>query len=309
MVKGIYDLMILGTGAAGMAAAIYAGRYGLKTIIIGKESGGATAYSGPIENYPGHIGTGVDLMNTFEKQAKEFGAIFVLGNVDKLSNAKSGFIAMVGDKKYEGKALITALGSVHRKLGILGEAELAGKGVSYCATCDGNFFKGKTVAVIGGSDSAAKAAIYLSDICKQVYISYRKEKMRAEPINLQKIVAKKNVKIIYNTKPVAITGDTKVNGLKLESTIGKKLTKDTLAVDGVFVEIGSTPIIEIFKGFNIKMTKGGYIVVDKVGRTSIKGMFAAGDAADNPFKQTITATADGVLAAKAAYDYVKLGKF
>ncbi|MBU2576267.1 MAG: FAD-dependent oxidoreductase [Nanoarchaeota archaeon] len=307
MVKGIYDLMILGTGAAGMAAAIYAGRYGLKTVIIGKMLGGATNYRGPIENYPGHIGTGQALMETFEKQAKEFGAVFVAGNVDKLAKAKSGFIASVGDKKYEGKALITALGSEHRKLGIQGEAEFAGKGVSYCATCDGNFFKGKIVSVIGGSDAAAKAAIYLSDICKKVYISYRKEKMRAEPINLQKVVERKNIEIIYNTKPVEIIGDTKVTGLKLESSVGKKLANDTLAVDGVFVEIGSTPIIEIFKGFDLKM-EGGYIIVDKVGRTSVKGLYAAGDAANNPFKQTITATADGVLAAKAAYDFLKLDK-
>jgi thioredoxin reductase (NADPH) len=326
MVKGIYDLMILGTGSAGMAAAIYAGRYGLKTVIIGKEIGGATSYSGPIENYPGHIGTGQELMATFEKQAKDFGAVFVMGNVDKLKKAKSGFVAMVGDKKYEGKTLITGLGSVHRKLGIPGEEEFAGKGVSYCATCDGNFFKGKIVSVIGGSDSAAKAAIYLSDICEKVYISYRKEKMRAEPINLQKVMERKNIEIIYNSKPVEIIGDGaargipskegtnvpsssgKVTGLKLESTVGEKLAKDTLDVSAVFVEIGSTPMIEIFQDLNLKTDKGGYIIVDKNGKTNVPGVFAAGDGANNAFKQTITATADGVLCAKAAYDFVKLGK-
>ncbi len=306
--KGIYDLMILGTGPAGMAAAIYAGRYGLKTVIIGKLIGGATSYSGPIENYPGHIGTGQALMETFEKQAKDFGAVFVMGNVDKLNKAKSGFVAMVGDKKYEGKALIIGLGSEHRKLGIPGEEEFAGKGVSYCATCDGNFFKGKTVAVIGGADAAAKSAIYLSDICKKVYISYRKEKMRAEPINLQKVLGRKNIEIIYNSKPVEIVGDTKVSGLKLESSIGKKLANDNLAVDAVFIEIGSTPMTEIFQGLNLKADEGGYIIVDGVGRTSVKGVYAAGDGAANPFKQTITATADGVLAAKTAYDFLKLGK-
>jgi thioredoxin reductase (NADPH) len=308
MVKGIYDLMILGTGPAGMAAAIYAGRYGLKTVIIGKEIGGATGYAGPIENYPGHIGSGIDLMKTFEKQAKEFGAVFVTGNVDKLAKAKNGFIAMAGDKKYEGRVLITGLGSEHRKLGIPGEEKFAGKGVSYCATCDGNFFKGKTVAVIGGSDSAAKAAIYLSDICKKVYISYRKEKMRAEPINLTKILARKNIEILYNMKPVEIIGDTKVNGLKLESSVGKKLAKDVLVVEGVFIEIGSTPMVEIFKGLNLKTDESNYIIVDRVGRTSVNGLYAVGDGANNPFKQTITAAADGVLAAKAAYDYLKLGK-
>ena len=258
MVKGIYDLMILGTGPAGMAAAIYAGRYGLKTVIIGKLIGGATGYAGPIENYPGHIGTGVELMETFKKQAEEFGAVFVIGNVDKLKKGKSGFIAMVGNKKYEGKALITALGSERRKLGIPGEEEFAGKGVSYCATCDGNFFKSKTVAIIGGADAAAKAAIYLSDICKKVYISYRKEKLRAEPINIQKVLERKN--------------------------------------------------IEIFQDLNLKTDQGGYILVDKNGKTNVPGVFAAGDGANNSFKQTITAAADGVLCAKSAYDFLKLGK-
>ena len=326
VMEEVYDLMILGTGPAGMAAAIYAGRYGLKTVIIGKMIGGATSYAGPIENYPGYVGTGVELMETFEKQAKEFGAVFVMGNIDKLARAKSGFIAMVGDKKYEGRALITGLGSEHRKLGIPGEEKLAGKGVSYCATCDGNFFKGKTVAVIGGSDSAAKAAIYLSDICKKVYISYRKEKMRAEPINLQKVLERKNIEIIYNSKPVEILGDFaargipskegtdvpsssgKVSGLKLESSIGKKLAKDSLDVEAVFIEIGSTPSVEIFQDFNLKTDEGKYIIVDDVGRTSVKGLYAVGDGASNPFKQTITATADGVLAAKAVYDYLRLEK-
>ena len=308
MVKGIYDLMILGTGPAGMAAAIYAGRYGLKTVIIGKLIGGATGYAGPIENYPGHIGTGVELMETFKKQAEEFGAVFVIGNVDKLKKGKSGFIAMVGDKKYEGKTLITGLGSEHRKLGIPGEEKLTGKGVSYCATCDGNFFKSKTVAVIGGSDSAAKAAIYLSDICKKVYISYRKEKLRAEPINIQKVLERKNIEILFNTKPIEIVGESKVTGLKLESSIGKKLAKDMLTVDAVFIEIGSTPTIEIFQDLNLKTDQGGYILVDKNGKTNVPGVFAAGDGANNSFKQTITAAADGVLCAKSAYDFLKLGK-
>jgi len=308
MVKGIYDLMILGTGPAGMAAAIYAGRYGLKTVIIGKEIGGATNYGGPIENYPGHIGTGMELMEKFRRQAEEFGAVFVIGNVEKLKKAKSGYVAMVGDKKYEGKALIVGLGSERRKLGVPGEEEFAGKGVSYCATCDGNFFKGKTVAVIGGADAAAKSAIYLSDICKKVYISYRKAKLRAEPINTQNVLGRKNIEIIYNTKPVEIIGDTKVTGLKLESSVGEKLAKDTLTVDAVFIEIGSTPMIEIFKDLNLKTDQAGYIIVDKNGKTNIPGVFAAGDGANNAFKQTITATADGVLCAKAAYDFLKLGK-
>ena len=308
MVKGIYDLMILGTGAAAMAAAIYAGRYGLKTIIIGKEVGGATNYGGPIENYPGHIGSGIELMEKFKKQAEEFGAVFVAGHIELLKKAKSGYVAMVGDKRYEGKALVVGLGSERRKLGVPGEKEFEGKGVSYCATCDGNFFKGKTVAVIGGADAAAKSAIYLSDICKNVYISYRKDKLRAEPINVQNVLGRKNIKILYNTQPEEIQGDTKVTGLKLKSSIGKKLTNDIVKLDAVFIEIGSTPTVEIFQDLNLKTDQAGYILVDKNGKTNVPGVFAAGDGANNAFKQTITAAADGVLCAKAAYDYVKLGK-
>jgi thioredoxin reductase (NADPH) len=288
-----------------MAAAIYAGRYDMKTLVIGKEVGGMTNLAGEIENYPGFIGTGIDLMKKFEEQAKMFGATFEMGDIDKLTKDKEGFRVKVGDKEFAGKAVISGLGSEHRKLGIPGEKELLGKGVSYCATCDGNFFRGKTVAVVGGSDSAAKAAIYLASLCEKVYISYRKEKMRAEPVNLDKVLATKNIEIIYNTRPVEIIGDAKVTGLKLEST--SEGEGRILEVDGVFVEIGSTPIIKIVEDLGVELDKG-YVKVDKEGRTSVEGLFAAGDGTNNPFKQAITAAADGSLAAKAAYNYVKLGQ-
>ena len=292
MTEEIYDLLILGIGPAGMAAAIYAGRYGMKTLIIGKELGGATSLAGEIENYPGFTGTGLDLMKKFQEQVKKFGAVFEINDVDKVEKTKDGFSVSVGDKKFLARSIVSGLGSKHRKLGIPGEKKFLGKGVSYCAVCDGNFFKGKTVAVIGGSDSAAKAAIYLSEICEKVYISYRKEKMRSEPINLEKVEATKNIQIIYNTKPVEIIGDTKVTALKLESTTNNKLKKDQIDVDAVFIEIGSTPITAIFSRLKIEL-ENNYIKVDKEGRTSVKGLYAAGDGTNNPFKQTKTATADG----------------
>jgi len=301
--KEIYDLLILGTGPAGMAAAIYAGRYGLRTLIIGKEVGGTTNLAGEIENYPGFTGTGIDLMKKFEEQAKAFGAVFMVGDIDKLEKIENGFRVSVGGKKFEGHAIVGGLGSEYRKLGIPGEKEFLGKGVSYCAVCDGNFFKGKTVAVIGGSDSAAKTAIYLASICEKVYISYRKEKMRCEPINLKKILATKNIEIIYNTQPVEIVGNVRVTGLKLESSIGRKLDKNLIGIDGVFIEIGSTPVTRIFEGVGVEL-ENGHIKVDKEGRTSVEGLYATGDGTNNPFKQTITATADGALAAKAVYDYL-----
>jgi thioredoxin reductase (NADPH) len=307
MEKEIYDLLILGTGPAGMAAAIYAGRYGMKTLIIGKEVGGMGNLAGEIENYPGFTGSGIDLMKKFEEQAKSFGAVFEIGDIDKIEKIENGFKVTTGDQQLLGRSVISALGSEHRKLGIPGEKEFLGKGVSYCATCDGNFFREKTVAVIGGSDSAAKAALYLSAICKKVYISYRKERLRPEPIILERIESTKNIEIIYNTKPVEIIGDTKVTGLKLESSNEEKLDKDLIKVDGVFVEIGSTPATKILEELGAEL-ENGYVKVDKEGRTSIKGLYAAGDGTNNPFKQVITAAADGSLAAKAAYNFIKFGK-
>ena len=298
----VYDLIILGTGPAGMAAAIYAGRYDMKTLIIGNEIGGTTNLAGELENYPGFVGSGIDLMKKFEEQAKKFGAVFEMGSVDKLEKVEEGFCVGVGDKKFVGRSVIGALGSERRKLGISGEVEFSGKGVSYCATCDGNFFRGKTVAVIGGSDSAAKAAIYLASICEKVYISYRGDEMRCAPISLDKIEATENVEIIYNSKPVEILGDGKVSRLKLELLEGDK----SIDVDGVFIEVGSVPSTKIFKGIGVEL-ESGYIKVDKEGRTYVKGLFAGGDGTNNPFKQVITATADGALAAKSAYDFVKLG--
>lgn len=299
MAVEVYDLIILGAGPAGMAAAIYSGRYGMKTLIIGKEVGGAVNFSWEIENYPGFGGSGADLMGKFEEQAKSFGAVFEIGNIDKLEKVEDGFKVLVGDEEFVGRSVIGCLGLERRKLGIPGEDKFFGKGVSYCTTCDGNFFRGKTVVVIGGSDSAAKAAIYLSDICEKVYISYRKEKMRCEPITLEKIEGIKNIEIIYNSKPVEIIGEGKVSGLRLE--------EDMLEIDGVFIEVGSLPVTNVLDGIGVELDKG-YIKVDKEGRTSVAGLFAAGDGTNNPFKQVITATADGVLAAKSAYGFVKLEK-
>lgn len=303
MVKEIYDLIILGTGPAGMAAAIYAGRYGMKTLVIGNTVGGTANLAGEVENYPGFTGTGVDLMKKFEEQAKSFGAIFEIGNIDKIEKIDNEFKVSVGDREFFGRSVISGLGSKHRKLEIPGEKKFLGKGVSYCATCDGNFFRGKTVAVVGGSDSAAKAAIYLSDICEKVYVSYRKEKMRCDAINLKKIEATDNIEIIYNSKPIEIVGDVKVSGLKLELQDGERV----LEVDGIFVEIGATPVTDIFADLGVEL-EDGYIKVDREGRTSVAGLFAAGDVANNPFKQIITAAGDGSVAAKSAYNYVKVGE-
>ena len=254
-----------------------------------------------------------------------------------VSGEGMGFVVNANGKEIVGRSLIVALGSEHRKLGIPGEDEFLGKGVSYCATCDGNFFRGKIVAVVGGSDSVAKAAIYLASICEKVYVSYRKGKMRAEPIYLKKIEGLGNVEIVYNTKPVEIVGTYRVTGLRLvdsggsqseivgdssSSKVGDSMAKPlggsaspetdegegrVLDVDGVFVEIGSTPVTRIVEGLGVEL-ENGYVKVDKEGRTSVEGLFAAGDGANGFLKQVVTAAGDGAIAGKAAYNYVKLGR-
>lgn len=320
-----YDLIVLGTGPAGMAAAIYSGRYDLKTLVVGKEVGGMVNLAGEIENYPGFIGSGIDLMLKFKEQAEKFGAEFVVGEVNDIYKSEGDFKVRVGDEVFCSRVVISALGSRHRKLGIPGEEKFLGKGVSYCATCDGNFFRGKKVVVVGGSDAAAKAIIVLDSVCEKVYVSYRREKMRCEPIYLKKIEKMDNVEIIYNTIVTEIIGKDVVEGVRiLTNSEGSQssivdgssdvpmegsaspetgATEKILDVDGVFVEIGSEPVTDIFEGLGVELDKG-YIKVDREGRTSVEGLFAAGDLTNNPFKQAITAASDGAIAAKSVFEYL-----
>lgn len=313
MVKEEYDVMILGGGIAGMTAAIYAVRYNLKTVVIGQAFGGAGNLAGHIENWPGFIGSGADLMNKVLEQAKEAGAKFVEGEISSIEKKGKEFSVEVGERKIQAKTAILALGMQHRKLGVKGEKELTGRGVSYCATCDGMFFKNKTVMVIGGSDSAAKAALYLSEIAKKVYVSYRKSEMRCEPISLKKIHGKENIEINYFTNPVEILGDKKVTGiiLKQEESAGcsdpGKCKNLKIDVDGIFIEIGAAPVIEVVNSLGVKLNEGGFIMIDRNCKTNIEGVYAAGDNTDTSFKQLIVASAEGAIAAKSAHEFLKFG--
>ena len=304
-----YDVLILGAGPAGLTAAIYSGRYHLKTAVVAKSIGGTANLAGEIENWPGYEGSGMELMKKFKEQADKFGAKFLEAEIEKVEKDKDGFVIHVNGKEIHGKSLIIGLGTEHRKLEISGEKEFLGKGVSYCATCDGNFFKGKDVAVVGGADSAAKAALYLSDICKKVYVIYRREELRCEPISLKKIEAKRNVEVIYHANPEKIIGDSKVSGLGIVTTECPEGEKDcpkkrTLDVDGVFIEIGATPVVDVVEPLGLK-ADCGYIEADGDGKTNVKGCFAAGDVSNNNLKQVVTAAGEGAVAAKSAWDYLK----
>ena len=348
MVKEVYDVLILGAGPAGLTAAIYAGRYNMKTLVVARSFGGTANLAGEIENWPGFDGSGVELMKNIKNQAERFGAEFLEGDVEKVERLASRkgspsvekfssagkvqhsagglaeFKLTVGGKVVYGRSLIVALGTEHRQLNIPGEKEFLGKGVSYCATCDGNFFKGKVVAVIGGADSAAKAALYLSEICKKVYVVYRKHEMRCEPISLKRINGKKNIEVVYNSIPTEIIGGTVVEGVRIliedsggsttkllggsdsKNQGGSVSSEETLKVDGVFIEAGATPAVEVLKSLKLKVEKG-YVVTGKNGRTSVDGVFAAGDVTNNYLKQVVTAAGEGAVAAKGAHEFL-LGK-
>ncbi len=296
----VYDVLILGGGPAGLTAGIYCGRYNLKTLIVAGSFGGTANLAGEVENWPGFIGSGTELMKNIKHQAEKFGAKFLESDFESVKKDKEVFVLRYGDKEVRGKSLIVALGTEHRQLNIPGEKEFLGKGVSYCATCDGNFFKNKNVIVIGGADSAAKAALYLSDICKKVIVVYRKHEMRCEPVSLEKIKGKNNIEIVYHSTPVEIIGDGVVKGLKI-STENKG--ESILNIDGIFIEAGAVAATEVLAELGLTMDKG-YVVVKKDMKTNVEGVFAAGDVTDSAMRQMITAAGEGAIAAKGVHEFL-----
>jgi len=296
-----YDVLILGAGPAGLTAALYSARYTMKTAVIAKSFGGTANLAGEIENWPGFVGSGTELMRRFKEQAEKAGARFLESEVTDVSKDENGFILELNDKVVHGKTIIIASGTEHRKLNIPGEKEFVGKGVSYCAVCDGMFFKNKTVVIIGGADSAAKSALYLSELAKKVYVIYRRDKLRCEPVSFRKLSGRKNVEIIYNTNPIQIIGDKKVRSIK--SIQQKK--EISMDVDGIFIEVGATPAVDIVKDLGIEVDCEGYLITDKEAKTNIEGCFAAGDNTNSALKQVVTASAEGAIAAKSAYDFIQ----
>ena len=306
----IYDVVILGAGPAGMTSAIYAGRYNLKTLVVGKSVGGTANLAGEVENWPGFVGSGMELMKNVRGQAEKFGAEFLEEEISGVERDGDKFKVSVDDREIVGRSLIVALGSEHRQLNIPGEKEFLGKGVSYCATCDGNFFRGKNVAVIGGADSAAKAALYLADICEKVYVVYRKHEMRCEPVSLSKICETENIEIIYYSVPTSIEGENVVEKLRILTDSGIRRTEDggreierVLDVDGVFIEVGALPAVEVVKSLGLEMD-GDYIVTNKGAKTNVDGVFAAGDVTNNFLKQMVTAAGEGAVAGKSVFEFL-----
>lgn len=302
----IYDLIIIGKGPAGYSAAIYGTRYGLKTLIIGKNSGGMAVGAHQVDNYPGFISiTGMDLMQKFADQAKTLGVEIKTDQIFSI-NKKSSNIEVVGKNgKYQGKSLILALGTEKRKMNIPGEKEFLGKGVSYCSTCDAMFFKNKTVAVIGGGDSAFQAALQLGQIANKVYMIFETEQSTAMP-HWQEQVDKNKSKIILipHNSINKITGEMTVKSVELKDIFQNK---SELQVDGVFIEIGTIPNSVLLKNTKIKINNNGYIEINSNQETNISGIFAAGDITNGSggFSQIITAASEGAIAAFSAFKYLK----
>jgi thioredoxin reductase (NADPH) len=307
-----YDVIIIGAGPAGLTAGLYSARNGLKTAIISKDIGGTANSILRIENWPGYSGSGAELVKQFYEQVRKYEIDFIIeevvsvesekenGKLDKSKSKNKEFIVKTKKQELGGKALIIATGTERKKLQIPGEVEFLGKGVSYCATCDAFFFKNRDVAVIGGSDCATTSALALADIAKKVYLIYRGEKLRCENINEERLNEKKNVEIFYNSFPLEILGKEKVEGLKI--MVNKK--KEDIKLDGIFIEIGSTPLGEFAKNINLKMDEEKFIHVNDNMKTSVEGIYAAGDVTNGNLKQVLVASSQGAIAAKSAYDWL-----
>ena len=299
------DLAIIGGGVGGFSAAMYAGRLGIKSHIFDAKMGGTIALAGTVENYPGFKSiSGMDLSNTLKEHAKVFNPEFIMQGVVKIEKTSNGFHIYTNKEGYHAKAVILATGTEWRKLKIPGEKELTGKGVHYCALCDGFFYKGKTVAVIGGADSAVKEATYLASLAKKVYIIYRKEQIHPEPITLKKMSKLKNIEIIKNTNLKKIIGKNKLEKVKLDNHYKNS---DELILDGVFIDIGHIPMTGLSKELGLKLNKKNEIITNKSTQTNVEGVFAAGDVTDSPFKQAIIAASEGSTAAFSAYQYISKG--
>jgi NADH-dependent peroxiredoxin subunit F len=293
-----YDVIIIGAGPAGLTAGIYAARNGMKTCIISKNIGGTTNSILLLENWPGYNGSGTELMKRFYDQLKTYDVDIILEDAEDINKKGKEFVVKTNKKEISGKTIIIASGTKRRDLKILGEERLKGRGVSYCVTCDGFFYKNKTVAVVGGSDCAAVSALALADIAKKVYVLYRGEKLRCEDINSKRLEENKKVEIFYGVIPKEIKGENKVESIVLED--GKEIK-----LDAVFVEIGALAYTEFANNLKLKLNQGNYIIVDDEMKSSIGGVFAAGDVTNSKTKQVVVAAAQGAVAAKSASEYLK----
>lgn len=300
----VFDIAIIGSGVVGYGTAVYAGRFNMKTAVIGDTPGGVITTTDVVENYPGFIRlTGIELAEELKKHALDYKPEMITDKVTDAQKMENGLFELTTSegKKVVSKTVVFATGTKWKKLGIPGETEYANKGVHYCALCDGAFYKEKIVAIIGGSDSAAKDALVMTQWAKKVYIIYRGEKIRAEPVNYDRVMANKKIEMIYNTNVKEIKGEKFVSSVVLDKPYDGSTD---FKLDAIFVAIGHIALSELAVELGVKVDAKGEIITDRDAKTNVPGIYAAGDVTNIRFKQAITGVADGVQAAYSAYEYI-----
>ncbi|NMC60361.1 MAG: FAD-dependent oxidoreductase [Candidatus Methanofastidiosa archaeon] len=300
----VYDVAIIGGGPAGISAGIYAARFKLNAIIISDSLGGTAQSAHLIENYPGFgVVSGFELMQKFREHLKLFEVPILEKHVHSAKKENDIFSIILNDQEIKTKYILITTGTKRRKLGVPGESKFYGKGVSYCVTCDAFFYKGKTVAVIGGSDAANMGAVLLASMTEKVYIIYRREKLRGELVWIDRVITNPKIEVLYNSKVIEVLGNEFVEGVRLED--GR-----TISVDGVFVEIGSIPECCCANELGVAINEKGYIIVDSTQKTNVNKIYAAGDVTtgSNGFQQIVTASSEGVIAIKSIFDDIERSK-
>ncbi len=303
--KADRDLIIIGAGAAGLAAAQYAARANLSTLLLEElASGGQALIIDRLENYPGfpEVIPGTELARLFEEQAVRFGTEIRYTGVQKLTLGDGRFTAHTDDGPLTSLAVILATGAKHRTLGVPGEKEFSGRGVSYCATCDGPFFKGQPMVVVGGGDAACDETAYLANLSDSVMLLHRRDRLRAQKALAERTLHNPHIQVRFNTELKEIRGNSKVQEvILLDNRSGKTYGQKTSAV---FVFVGSTPQTRVIEGLGVKLDEGGYIQTDQRMQTNIPGLFAVGDVRATPFRQLVVAAGEGAVAAHVAAQYI-----
>ena len=299
----IYDVIIIGAGPAGLAAGIYGKRAGFDILILDTSSisGGQILNTYEIDNYPGFPGaSGQEVADAMRQHCDKLGVEFARGRVTSIIDNDSTKDLVTKKNTYTAKSIIIATGASNKKLGCPGEEELSGMGVSYCATCDGAFFKEKQVAVVGGGDVALEDAIYLSRFCTKVYLIHRRDEFRGAKVLQDQVKSTDNIEIIYDTVVNSINGAQSVESITVQNT--KKDSSSELKVDGIFIAVGTVPNTQILSGL-VQMDDKGYVIADETCKTSCPGVFVAGDVRTKPLRQVLTATADGANAITSIQKY------
>ena len=303
-INNIYDVVIIGGGPGGYTAALYAARANLSTLVIEKFApGGQMATTDIVENYPGFVEgiNGFELGMQMKKGAERFGVKTKLAEVKSVDLTSNPKVIKTAKDTFEAKAVILALGASPRELGLPNERNLRGRGVSYCATCDGMFYRDKTVVIVGGGNTAVADAIFLAKICKKVYLVHRRDELRASKTYMEALENTQNIEFVWSSEVTEIIADQMVTGVKVKSR--KDESVRDISCDGVFVAIGNVPNTDLIKG-QVELDDAGYVPADETTRTNIPGVFAVGDMRQKPLRQIVTAVSDGAVAAKYAEEYI-----